>query len=55
MKLQHKNTGRIYTFVRSFVPQFTNTEYMEMINEKTGAKESYPTAGIKAFFEIIEN
>ena len=54
MKLQHKNSGRIFTFVRSFVPQFTNTEYMELINEKTGTKEFYPKAGVKAFFEIIE-
>lgn len=55
MKLQHKNTGRVYTFVRSFVPQFTNTEYMEMINEKTGAIENYTTAGVIYYFEIIEN
>ena len=55
MKLQHKNTGRIFTFVRSFVPQFTNTEYTELINEKTGEKERYTTAGVIAFFEIIEN
>ena len=55
MKLQHKNTGRVYAFVRSFVPQFTNTEYVEMINEKTGAKENYTTAGVFAYFEIIED
>ena len=54
MKLKHKNTGRLFTFVRSFVPQFTNTEYTELINEKTGAKECYPTAGVVAYFEIIE-
>ena len=55
MKLRHKNTGRIYTFVRSFIPQFTDTEYIELINEKTGEKESYVTAGVIAFFEVIEN
>ena len=55
MKLKHKNTGRLFTFVRSFVPQFTNIEYTELINEKTGAKECYSTAGVIAYFEIIEN
>ena len=55
MKLQHKNTGRVYTFVRSFVPQFTNTEYTELINEKTGVCEIYITAGVIAYFEIIED
>ena len=55
MKLRHKNSGRVFTFVRSFVPQFTNTEYMELINEKTGAIEFYRTAGAITYFEIIEN
>ena len=54
MKLKHKNTGRLFTFVRSFVPQFTNMEYTELINEKTGTTECYPTAGVAAYFEIIE-
>ena len=55
MKLKHKNTGRIFTFVRYFVPQFTNMEYTELTNEKTGARECYPTAGVVAYFETIEN
>ena len=55
MRLKHKNTGRLFTFVRSFIPQFTNTEYTELINEKTGEKECYSTAGVVAYFEIIEN
>ena len=55
MKLKHKNSGRLFTFVRSFVPQFTNMEYTELINEKTGARECYPTAGVVAYFETIEN
>ena len=54
MKLKHKTTGRLFTFVRSFVPQFTNTEYTELLNEKTGAKECYPIAGVRAYFEIVE-
>ena len=55
MKLRHKNTGRLFTFVRSFVPLLSNTEYIELINEKTGEKECYSTAGVVVYFEIIEN
>ena len=54
MKLRHKNTGRIYTFVRSFIPQFTNTKYIELINEKTGEIERYTATGVMAYFEKIE-
>ena len=54
MKLQHKKTGRIFTFVRSFVPQFTNTRYIELINEKTGETERYTAAGVMVYFEKIE-
>ena len=55
MRLQHKNTGRLFTFVKSFTPQFTNVEYTELLNEKTGKSECYTTAGIIAYFKIIEN
>ena len=55
MRLQHKNTGRLFTFIKSFTPQFTNVEYTELLNEKTGKSECYRTAGIIAYFEIIEN
>ena len=55
MKLKHKTTGRLFTFVRYFVPQFTNIEYTVLKNEKTGARECYPSAGVIAYFEKIEN
>ena len=55
MKLRHKNTGRLFTFVETFVPQFTNIEYTVLTNENTGARECYPTAGVVAYFETIEN
>ena len=55
MKLKHKTTGRLFTFVGTFVPQFTEIEYTVLTNEKTGARECYPTAGVLAYFETIEN
>ena len=55
MKLRHKNTGRLFTFVKTFTPQFTTVEYTELLNEKTGKSECYTTSGIIAYFEIIEN
>lgn len=55
MRLQHKNTGRIFTFVKSFPTQFTNVEYTELLNEMTGKRECYTTAWIISYFEIIEN
>lgn len=54
MKLKHKSSGRLFTFVGTFIPQFTNIEYTVLINEKTGAKECYSTSGVVAYFEIIE-
>ena len=54
MKLKHKTTGRMFTFVRSFVPQFTNVEYTELTNEKTGCNECYPSKGVTAYFEVVE-
>lgn len=52
MKLQHKS-GRVFTYLGEYRPQFSNQVFVRLMNEKTGKEERFLKATYRLYFDEI--
>lgn len=54
MKLQHKTSRTIFTFIGYTTPQFTRDTYVRLRNEKTGKEERFLERTYRKFFDVLK-
>ena len=55
MILLHKAALVKFQYIREFKPQFTNVQFVTLLNLKTGKHESFQKSTYLDYFTIVEN